>query len=781
MERLVLWHRVLPPAREEDDQPAAVAAWSRGVAERMHAAGGQVLGTLGSAVAAAFDLPDVADGIDLVLRLLDEAEALASPAGGLPVAVGGALGDIELVHDARGERIGFSGAVLDRAQMLANRAKAGELVLDAGARDASSSLYLFGRQVGSGAGSLRGQAIDRQQPRREACRSLVRHLRPAPPAPLTEEVLAPVRALLEAPGVRRVVLRGPPGAGAGAWLAALEREVEPPLVLRLAGVPAALEPLGSLRRALCRCWRSPSAVAAAVEAMGIAKADCETLTRLAAGDAVRRTEAVGALQELLSGVAIGGDTPWIVLDPVSGIDPGTLEVLSAVLDAPGAVALLVARLALDGQMPEALARPQSVEVVLPAMRSADARRVAEVVLGDEPGSEVALRVAVLGGDTVLGVEEAARTLVASGDLVYQGHRFEWRVGPRAGVRAIPTEALIDERLGGLAHDAHRVLEAACMAPVGAGQEIIEHVARADGLSSNACRESMERLRLEAFLGERGHPTPTSETLRQVVLQSMPPSRSAELQRFLATALRRESQGRFASGTVGYCLAEGGQVAEGARALLEAAQAALEAGFTRSAVRLAAAAVQFDPSQDTRASASAISRSLSRRVSAPPQSARSAAMDQAGANGGSAPELPEARALGDRMVRAIIQRDFDSAERFIDMAIAEGCDRPAAERIRALALLARGDASAAMQALARSHGQEEDEPRRAARAAITRALVQMHGGDPGEAVRPALEALAWVRQLRDPRGEAAALHVLAACYRALGRGADAEAIEDASPA
>lgn len=784
MERIVVWHRVLSSTRDEEDHPAPLAGWIGHVTGRMREAGGELVAVLGSSVVASFDLPDLPEAVDLALELLDEAER-AEPSR--RVVIGAALGEIAPVSQSGQGTPGWSGLALDHAQLLANRARAGELVLDPDARDAASSLYLFGRQVGTGAASLRGQAIDRGQPRREACRRFIRHLRPAPVAPLTEELLAPMRPLAHRDGVHRVLLRGPTGAGAASWMEALEREVEPPLVLRVAGVPAGLEPLGSLRRALCRRWGSPARVAASVDAMGIPKHSTDRLMRLATGEAVGRPDAVTALAELLRGVALGGDRPWIVLDPVTGIDPATIEVVGQVLggsDAPAA--LLIARLGLEAQLPEVLVRGGEVtELVVPAMRSADARSVAEVVLGEEPGSEVARRVAVLGGDTPLGVEEAARTLVASGDLVRADDRFVWRVGPRSGVRAIPTEALIDERLSALEEEPHRVLEVTCVTPIGTDPQVVRRVVLADGLSPGACDASIERLRLEAFLGsDPSELRPTSETLRQVVIQSMPPARNAELHRFVAEALAAEPHGAFASGTIGYCLAEGGQVGEGARALLEAARAALDAGFARSAVRLAAAAVQFDPSQETRVAAAAVSRSISSRppppgsVRPPPGAGRSVVAEIAGAEEDTEGTLHD---LVQRTVRAMIGRDFDAAERFIDMAIAEGCDRPAADRLRAIAHLARGDHAAAMQALARTHEGEGTDRRRAARAALTRALVLMHAGEPAEAVRAGLRALSTARSLRDPRGEAAALHILSACYRTLDRPEDADAIEDASPA
>ncbi|MFW5925277.1 MAG: hypothetical protein ACOCV4_03870 [Myxococcota bacterium] len=778
MERIVLWHRVVPAAREEDDRPADVRQWTRRVVTGMRAAGGDVLGNLGSTVAASFDLPDLSDAMDLALELLDEAQAREPP---LRIALGAALGELDAPAGPAAEPSGWLGAAIDRAQLLANRARVGELVLDPAARDAASSLYLFGRQVGTRATALRGQAVDRSQPRREACRRFVRHLRPAPVPPTAEEQLAPMRELAHSGAADRVVLRGPPGAGAKAWIAALEREVVPPLVLRVSGVPAALEPLGSLRRALCRRWGAPDRVGAAVDSMGIPRKSCEQITRLAAGEPLPRAEAVDALRELLAGVALGGERPWIVLDPVSNIDPATFEVIGEAIAGDGSPAtLLVARLGLEAQVPEALTRDRPPrEFVLPALRGPDARAIAEVVLGDEPGSEVARRVAVLGGETPLGVEEAARTLVASGDLVYVGERFVWRVGPRSGVRAIPTEALVDERVAALEQAPHQLLEAACVMPLGTDPAAVVQVARADGLSERACQSALESLRLESFLTEGPGIHPTSETLRQVVLQSMPPARNAELHRFVAEALRDQPHGAFASATIGYCLAEGGQSREGARALIEAARAAVDAGFARSAIRVAAAAVQFDPSAETRVAASAVSRSMSSR---PPPAIRGGGEE--GSTAAAVVALQEEDALPDlvqRTVRSMLERDFDAAERFIDMAIAEGCDRPAADRLRAIAHLARGDHPAAMQALARTHEGEEGDRRRATRAALTRALVLMHGGEPASAVRPSLRALGFARALRDPRGEAAALHILAACYRTLGRPQDAEAIEDASPA
>ena len=60
---------------------------------------------------------------------------------------------------------------------------------------------------------------------------------------------------------------------------------------------------------------------------------------------------------------------------------------------------------------------------------------------------------------MLGVVEAARTLVASGDLVYDEGAFVWRAGPRSGAQGLGMDAVLSERLGTLDADSRRVLEA----------------------------------------------------------------------------------------------------------------------------------------------------------------------------------------------------------------------------------------------------------------------------------------------------------------------------------
>ncbi|MCU0676095.1 MAG: tetratricopeptide repeat protein, partial [Myxococcota bacterium] len=87
---------------------------------------------------------------------------------------------------------------------------------------------------------------------------------------------------------------------------------------------------------------------------------------------------------------------------------------------------------------------------------------------------------------------------------------------------------------------------------------------------------------------------------------------------------------------------------------------------------------------------------------------------------------------------------------VDAAIAEGRDLAAADRVRAMAYLAKGDPARAMEVFERLARNTAREPRARARSALTLAWIRLHSGDATEAIRAALEALALVRRLKDPR-------------------------------
>src|SRR5690606_35854146 len=169
--------------------------------------------------------------------------------------------------------------------------------------------------------------------------------------------------------------------------------------------------------------------------------------------------------------------------------------------AMGADFVLFGRFPVDPPLPRPLVELEEEvrELTLPPLKTSDARVVAEAILGPATADEVARRVAVLGGDTVLGVVEAARTLIATGELVRDGDAFVWRVGPRQGAHAIGTEQLLAERLELLDSDSRRVLEAACVVPDGWPAEKLGAVAALDGIGEGAFALSLETLSREALL------------------------------------------------------------------------------------------------------------------------------------------------------------------------------------------------------------------------------------------------------------------------------------------
>lgn len=724
MDRLVLWHRVVPPTRLENDDPAGLEAWVDHVENGAHAIGGHALARAAGMIALAFDLTELEAALSLALAWLDEAEA-AHPER--QVAIGAATGEV-----TEGPRAA-SGAAIDRAHLLAGRARKGELVVDAATRDLAGTVFLFDRAVGTGAAALRGVAIDRRMPRRAECRRAIAHLRPAPVPTLLAEELTAVTELARSTTGACVLLRGPSGAGSSRFLFELERALAPTFVVRLGPVPGALEPLGSLRLALH------------AHEPGIHDGP---LSELARGEVMERERIEEAL------LAVAGPRPWFVLDPLAGLDPSSLEIVASVaLRAP---CFVVARAGMDLPLPRPLEHLPWTEHLVPSLRLDDAKEVARAVLGDAD-EDVVRRVAVLGGDTPLGVIEAARNLIAAGDVILADDTFVWRNAPRTGIRAIPLDTLVHERLDTLEGATRALLEACALTPLGTTSEVTLELAQRDGLHDvEALRAQLEA---EAFL-RPGSFAPTSEHLRRAALQSMPPARRAELERYLAAALAtRGVQGPLAEVTRAMSLAEGGDAAGAAAMFLAAARALASKGWREPARRLAVAAVQTDPRAETRADATTLARSL----------------------GSERPPADPSERVSQVAISALLAGDLGAVERTVDAAIAEGRDLAAADRVRAMAYLAKGDPARAMEAFERLARNTAREPRARARAALTLSWIRLHAGDATDAIRAALEALAIVRRLKDPRGETAALHTLAACYRSLQRDVEAKRLEDAAPA
>ncbi len=122
---LVLWHRVLPGP--DGAMHEATSRWVRAVAARLHAAGGSLLGALGSHVAARFELADTDDALEEALALLDEARAFAPP---VPAVFGAEVGPVPLDEPERtGAPPPHHGPALEVASLAASHAAPGEMLL----------------------------------------------------------------------------------------------------------------------------------------------------------------------------------------------------------------------------------------------------------------------------------------------------------------------------------------------------------------------------------------------------------------------------------------------------------------------------------------------------------------------------------------------------------------------------------------------------------------------------------------------------------------------------
>ncbi|MGB3051520.1 MAG: hypothetical protein WBB42_11015 [Polyangiales bacterium] len=764
MERFVLWHRILPPAFEEEETTAAAGQWARYVTNEVKNSGGEVMSSLAGTVVANFGLHELKSAINLTLRLLAEAESQPVPAGGLPIAFGIATGEIQRAKDHAGQPTNSGGAI-DRAQLLANQAHAGEVVLDVESREAASRTYLFGRSVSTSSFALHGEAIDRSRPLLEQCRQAVGLLSPAPVPASIRHAFEPIKKAAAGSKSATFYVKGSLGIGARNAIFALREELRPPAFLEIGAVPGGLEPLGGLRLALLKAWRSLESTRQGLKQTEPGVADA--MKAIACANPPRREAAIHAVKALLRALRTEQGLPWIYVDRISALDPATLWVLGAALSDESVSALLCIRTT-ESTVPAGL-RPlrEFIRIELPAMDPGEALLVAAGVLGPDADMEIAKQLVITGGTTVLGLEEAARTMVATGDLVHDGNGFVWREMAGERRQYLGPRALLEERFATLDTSSMRYLEVACTALPASSGQVIDEAVGLDGIPESARRRCLEALVNDGLLTPQGKPS--SELLRRAVLQRMPPARRSEVYRFVAEALHTAEPlvGPSMAATVGAYLCEGGDLERGALAILEAGSLAADLGYTASAVRLAAAAVQYQPDGHTRSAASDISKAV-RLPSVPPPD-----LDD------DRPTLPVPEAALENTAEAIVQvlkdRDHQQFDALIESSIAAGGDLTGAHCLRVVSYISREDVKSATEALDAARKSPNRKPGATIRISIASACLQLARGRRHDAMIDSLEALAAARAQADGPGEAAALKMVSATCLAAGLNSDADRI------
>lgn len=767
MERLVLWHRTLPPPFEDNENAAAYGAWATQVADAMSTSGGKLLSALAGTVVGAFAVRDLETVVHLALRLLAEAERQNVPSGGLAIAFGIATGEVHQTYDSRGQRASV-GSAIDRAQILANQARGGELVLDVEARQAASRTFLFGRAVSTSSFALRGEAIDRKLPLRSECRKFVRHLQ-HPGVPLTiRSALAPIEAAAMRPHTQVFKLTAPDGSESRDAMLQLAARLHPPLWFELGPVPGALEPLGSLRLALLRQWDSPAEVRRAIERFDPAAA--ETLEAVASADPPPRKKVADALRVLFRAHTTQDKMPWLYLERVAAIDRATFSLLDEVLQDDHVAALVVQRASESDTHVECLESLPTQTLELPALTRDQAAQVAAKVLREPEDSALAASVGLTGGDTTRGIIEAARTLVSSGDLVCIDSRFAWRQRPRSESN-LATASLVEERILALEEDPLRALEVVCAALPASCKEVFEAAMESDGLSADRCLVAIRVLRGERFI--TAELAPDSEVLRRVVIRRMPAARRSEVYRFVGDALASKEPypGPALSATVGAYWCEGGETAKGVRALLKAGVMAATRGYTRAAVRLAAAAVQLQPDQNTRSEASKIRHS----VAPAPAVYTQAEVDPEAAI---RPTEPPA-AAEQSVLEALKSGQHGAFDALIEGAIAGGANLAVAHCLRAVSYANRGDFQEADRCLRDARRYANGNAGARLRLSLTTSWLLLLKAYAEDAALHSMDALALSKEQGDVLGQTAALKMLALCYRARGYESAATALEQRS--
>ena len=762
MERFVLWHRILPPAFEEEETTAAAGQWARYVTNEVQGGGGEVISSLAGTVVANFALHELKTAINLALRLLAEAESQPVPAGGLPIAFGLASGDIQRDKDDAGH-LTNSGSAIDRAQLLANQARAGEVVLDVESREAASRTYLFGRSVSTSSFALHGEAIDRSRPLLEQCRQSVGLLHPTPVPASIRHALEPIKKAAAGSQTRVFYLKGELGIGARAGVFALRDELRPPAFLEIGAVPGGLEPLGGLRLALLKAWRTLGPTRQSLKKIEPGVADA--LKAIACATPPPREAAIHALKATFRALQTEHGLPWIYINRVGAVDPATLRVLRAALSDDTVAALLCIRTT-ESSVPAGLRGLQRAATIdLPALDPNEGLLVAAGILGPEANTEIARQLVITGGTTVLGITEAARTMVATGDIVREGNTFVWRDETAERRQHLGPRALLEERFATLDTSSMRFLEIACTALPASSAQVVDAAVALDGIPDGTRRRALEALVNDGLLTPQGKPD--SELLRRAVVQRMPPARRTEAYRFVAHALHTAEPlvGPSMAATVGAYLCEGGNLGRGAHAILEAGSLAADNGYTGAAVRLAAAAVQYQPDVETREGASEISRAV-RLPSRPPK-------DEEEEERPTIP-IPEEELEDpiEEIVRTLKEGDHDKFDALIESSIAAGGNLTGAHCLRVVSYVSREDVAAAKQALEAAKKSPNQTPAAVIRIAIASSCLQLARGRGRDAMINALEALAAARAQEDGPGEAAALKMVSATCLAAGLESDA---------
>jgi hypothetical protein len=685
--------------------------------------------------AAGLALDFAADAIEDAVTLLSSDPPLAG------FAIGIAEGELASAIDG-GSRVVLShGPALRTAGVLARAARAGEVLVDpACSAVRSGALMTSGsRLVEVGAKRMRAQLLDRQSPWRAAAAESTDTVRRLSSNPPRLGALDPGDLVL-APGTLAVVRAD---AGYGGTRLLLDLALAHGTAQLMVSAPPFGEPLGALRRAV---WRARSLAEPA-----LSPEHASLLESLLAGEGLDVVDSATLLGAWFSGAPTGG---LALLDGAGEIDHDTLAALAQSC-ADGHLSI-VARLGFSESLPAPLVElTLAGEVVVEGLNRDQALELAKQFCGGALYERAAARYIAARGATPLGVEQALCEGLESGALVWDPERALLRARGAARAAA-PLEQTVLARLERLEPRAAEVITT--LAVLGGEAELAELeaiVAACYGARDLApILDELVAARWIQIEGEGELVALPSHLYRRAVLASLRPESLLELHRAIASVFEASTRPLAAASASLHALL-GGRGGEAERLARRAASSAEASG-------LAATSEALEEFALTRAHDALAGRGLAGPWSweEPPASRRFSALSELG------PASEDA--LSGRAAHALREGDLTAIDEIVGTLRAEAANSALADRLEAMAGLARGETGAPLGLLrgAKERTKEAGAAERC-RSALALGIALAAAGRETDALLEALEALARAREASDDRGERACSRFLAQLSRGAG--------------
>jgi len=677
--------------------------------------------------------------LDFAADAVEDAVTLVAGDTQLPgFAIGIAQGELSVVIEAGSKVVLSNGPALIAATALARVARAGEVLVDpAFSALASGELMTSGSRLAQVAGRrLRALLLDRQIPWRTVATEAVRRL-VSNPARLG--ALDPGDLVL-APGTLAVV-RADEGYGGSRLLADLAQAHG--WAQLMVSAPPVGEPLGALRRAMLRARATHGEPALPPEHTSL-------LDSLLAGEGLDVVDSETLLGAWFSGAPTGG---LALLDGAGEIDADTLAALAQSC-ADGSLSI-VARLGFSESLPGPLAElTLAGEVVIDGLDRDQALELAKHFCAGALYDRGAARYIAARGGTPLGVELSLCDGLENAALVWDPERALLRARGTARGPALPLQDTVLARLARLDPESSAVITV--LAVLGGEAELPELEAIVTQVHGPLeLQKILAELAAARWVRLEGELVALPSRLyRRALLSSLAPESLLELHRVIASVFEASTRPLAAASASLHALL-GGRGGDAERLARQAAASAEAAG-------LAATSEALEEYALNRAHAPLFARGMAGPWSwdAPPASRRFSALSEIGPASEDAPS--------GRAAVALREGDLATIDEIVGSLRAEASDSALADRLEAMAGLARGETGTPLGLLKNAKERAKDAgSAERCRAALALGIALAAAGRETDALLEALDALARAREAADARGERACSRFLAQLSRGAG--------------